>query len=190
MNCLKPFKQLTWLFTFVVLLTTSLLSSCAKDADPSLIEVASGPPGTAFNTGGSNGGTTAGAGTITFTLNGQTYTLKNNPPSYYVTASFFPAGGSVPSPTATLAALSQNMSGTTFSIGAFNAKAGVCDLDVGLIGMPDGTSYAIGGPPGKIDFKTFNVSGNKLTCKGTFQANFLNASDISNPIKVTGTFDM
>ncbi|MDT3404982.1 hypothetical protein [Mucilaginibacter terrae] len=190
MKCLKPLKQLTWLFTLIALITTSLLSSCAKDADPSLIQVASGPPGTAFNTGGSNGGTTAGAGTITFTLNGQSYTLKNNPPNYFVMATYFPAGGSIPSPTATLAALSPSMTGVTFTLGAFNAKAGVCDAEVATISMADGTSYGIGSTGGKIDFKTFNVSGNKLSCKGTFDIALLNASDLTKPIQVTGTFDL
>lgn len=174
------------LFVFFALFV-SLLSSCAKEADESLIKVATAPPGTDF----SGGGATAGSGVITFNLKGQTYTLKTNLPSYYVGATYAPAGGSVPVAMASLSGVSSNLTGIIFILGAFEPKQGACDISTISITLADGTTYSsTSGNPGKVTFSTFSNSGLKLTTQGTFTSTLFVAGDSDNSIPVTGTFNL
>jgi len=182
-------KQPALLLFLFFALFVSLLSSCAKEADESLIKVASGPAGTDFS-GGT--GATGGSGAITFTLKGQSYTLKSNLPAYYVGATYAAANGSsVPVAMATISGISTTLTGNLFMLGAFEPKQGVCDISMISITLADGTTYSsTGSNPGKVTFNTFSNSGLKLTTQGTFESTLYSASDSETSIPVTGTFNL
>jgi|GEM_PF-6521969 len=182
-------KQPAILLFVLFALLVSLLSSCAKEADESLIKVATGPPGTDFSGGSGN---TAGAGTISFTMKGQTYSLKNNLPSYYVGATYVAANGSsVPVAMVTLSGMSTTLTGNLFMLGCFEPNQGINDISMISITLADGTTYSsLSTNPGKVDFKTYKTSGSTLTSQGTFESVLYAAGDSDNPIPITGNFNL
>lgn len=180
--------------TFLIMLFTaslSLLSSCSKEADASLIKVSSTPLDGSASGGSTGEGTSNGssASTIQFKINDRNYTITNGTDGS-VNCSGTPAIPGISAATTSLQAANQAQS-LTFSLYSNNISAGTFNLDQFSITTPDGTLYTPT-DQAKVTYTTYTIKATYLVAsKGSFNipANYGSLSN-QQTTTITGSFDI